>query len=193
MHFDILKQLSKCAGNRAERGGACHITADPLFNHPRQKYFNAADLEKGQNLDYLAWASILTAATVNYQDYNFFPLSHRKWNQAESMLRTFPVKFKGDNTASFLLRGATDLSDGHYFLCLFIDLSTFPPSFPLCHLLLFLCHYFTSMMYENGTLHLGDFVKPGWGLTVWRCWFKPPSFIWKCHLIVPTNILWGFK
>lgn len=49
-------------------GGACRATADPLLNHRRQKYFNAVDLEKGQNLDYLAWASILTAATMNYED-----------------------------------------------------------------------------------------------------------------------------
>lgn len=56
------------AGNWAEMGGACRATADPLLNHRRQKYFNAVDLEKGQNLDYLAWASILTAATMNYED-----------------------------------------------------------------------------------------------------------------------------
>lgn len=65
VHFDILQPL--CC-NWAEMGGACRATADPLLNHRRQKYFNAVDLEKGQNLDYLAWASILTAATMNYEN-----------------------------------------------------------------------------------------------------------------------------
>lgn len=64
-------------------GGACHAIADPLLNHWRQKYFNAVDLEKGQNLDYLAWASILTAATMNYEDWVFFFSSSRQKNESD--------------------------------------------------------------------------------------------------------------
>lgn len=41
-----LKQLSKCAGWWTDEGRACHINRDPLFNHPRQKYIKAADLER---------------------------------------------------------------------------------------------------------------------------------------------------